>query len=301
MSPSALGENPPVMISPAPPLRALDIEAGDALDRPIQQLEPRVHGAHDDAVGECSGNRGRGASAARGNRSSRVMLCWRPCARMLVSGSRSDGVALPASIVRRVSRVRSHQRHAYLRVMRFQRRTRPASRATLATTASLPGRRRLAPWPETARTRGTYARRQPCAPTARGGARELLGEARDRIGQCRRTGGPGRPVGCGRRRWHCRTTADVRHYRAAIRRRTDFRIACEDPSSVARLAMRMADRDPQSDTVRVERLRQADPSLCALCARIRHGHSGEPRGRVLERDPGIDGRGIADGSDERRR
>jgi hypothetical protein len=30
----------------------LDIEAGDALERPVQGLEPRVHGAHDDAVRE---------------------------------------------------------------------------------------------------------------------------------------------------------------------------------------------------------------------------------------------------------
>lgn len=30
----------------------LDVEARDAFDRPIERLQPRVHGAHDDAVGE---------------------------------------------------------------------------------------------------------------------------------------------------------------------------------------------------------------------------------------------------------
>ena len=54
ISPSALGEKPPVMISAGAALGALDVEARDALERPVQRLQPRVHGAHDDAVGEPS-------------------------------------------------------------------------------------------------------------------------------------------------------------------------------------------------------------------------------------------------------
>ena len=38
-----------------PTFGALDIEARDPLERPIQRLQPRVHGAHDDAVGEPDG------------------------------------------------------------------------------------------------------------------------------------------------------------------------------------------------------------------------------------------------------
>ena len=52
MRPSALGATPPVRIKRGFAAGALAIERHQPPSRPIQRLEPRVHGAHDDAVAQ---------------------------------------------------------------------------------------------------------------------------------------------------------------------------------------------------------------------------------------------------------